>query len=94
MNLEKVRIVVFYDPIQKPLYIAPPTPRIFGCNPLNPSYPPNLSFSSHLQQLIGREARDKLKEALRHVLGAGALPEEDLVAVEACPSRTNNVGPL
>jgi hypothetical protein len=42
-----------------------------------------------LEQLIGREATGKFKEASVHTLEVGALPGEDLVAIEARPSHTN-----
>jgi hypothetical protein len=64
------------------------------------SYPPNPSLHQNprilhqLEQLIGREARGKLKEVVEHALGTGEPPGEDPAAVEDRPSSTNTIGPL
>jgi hypothetical protein len=45
-------------------------------------------------QLIKRGARGKLKEASKHDLGTGEPQGEDLIIINARPSRTDDVGPL
>jgi hypothetical protein len=47
-----------------------------------------------LEQLIGRGARGKLKEAVENALGTGEPSGEDLAAIKDHPSHTNAVGPL
>jgi len=45
-----------------------------------------------LEQLIGRGDRGEFEEALAHTIGAGAPPEEDLIADLEPPNRANAAG--
>jgi hypothetical protein len=84
-----------YDPIKKPLYIALHIVWIFSCKSRT-----HRTIGSHQiwvfyrrsEQLVGREARRELKEALAHVLGAEASPEATLTVVKHRPSRLTVVG--
>jgi hypothetical protein len=49
-------------------------------------------FRHRSEQLVGREARRELKEALAHVLGAEASPEAALTIDKHRPSRLTIVG--
>jgi hypothetical protein len=49
-------------------------------------------FRHRSEQLVGREARRELKEALAHVLGAKASPEATLTVDKYRPSRLTVVG--
>jgi hypothetical protein len=75
---------------KNPLYIVPPIVRIFGSKSRT-----RRTLGSHQiqvlcrrsEQLIGREPRRELEEALAHVLGAEASPEPTLTVTKQRPSR-------
>jgi hypothetical protein len=84
-----------YDRILKPLYIVPHIVRIFG-RKLRTRQTLNSHqiqvFRRRSEQLVGREARRELKEALAHVLGAEASSEAALTLDKHRPSRLTVAG--
>jgi hypothetical protein len=51
-------------------------------------------FRCGLEQLVRQEARREHKEASTHAIEVGALPEEDLDAVQARSNHTDVVDPV